>query len=125
MANPKISMYEMTVENGRYTFLHQDGYLSVRIEGTPKEIAYKIFDSYINTHTIQQDSHMQDGYYHGWPAGYDVLGPFALEISGRSPDHSFDITVDWLAAIRPEPPPEFWEELKTSFGRYINLVIFS
>lgn len=107
----------MTVENGRYTFVHEDGYLRIKLEGTPKEIAYKMFDSYIHT--------VQDGYGNLWPAGYDVLGPFSLEISGAAPNHSFDITVDWLAAIRPEPPHEFWEELKTSFGRYLDLIAFS
>lgn len=117
MANPQISTYDMTVENGVYTFLHQDGYLTVKIEGTPKEIAYRMFTGYIST--------VQDGYGNRWPSGYDVLGPFSLEISGTGSEYVSEITVDWLAAIRPEPSHEFWEELNTSFRRYINLIVFS
>lgn len=117
MANPQISTYDMTVENGKYTFEFADGYMLVKIEGTPKEIGYQMFQNYINT--------TQDGYGNRWPAGYDVYGPFSLEIAGQGPDYSFEITVDWLAAIRPEPPPEFWDELKGSFDRYLRLIAFS
>lgn len=114
MANPKISVYNMSVENSRYTFIHQDGY-NIRpflgtndVEGTTKDIAYKLFDTYI--HTSRE--------------GYTILGPFWV-LTTPDEERPFEVGVDWLAAIKPEPSPEFWAELNSYFIRFMDLIIFS
>jgi hypothetical protein len=111
MANPKISVFDMTLAGDTYTFSHQDGYYSEKIEGTTKEIAYLMFQAHINAR------------HDGYGAIYEKVGPFMVEDGeGKA---NLKIGVDFLSSIRPEPNDVFWSELNGHFARFLNLIAFS
>lgn len=111
MANPKFSTYHMSVDDGKYTFFHQDGYHSEKVKGTTRDIAYLMFQKHIYAR------------HDGYGAIYETAGPFMVEDWDGKP--GLKIGVDFLALIEPEPSMEFWEELNGHFTRFLNLIAFS
>jgi len=105
--------YDMAKDKDRYTFSHRNSAVA-KVEGTPKEIAYKIFSSYMDE--LRDDP---------WPSGWHTLGPFSLQVSGLGNQFTSEITTDWLAKIEPNPELVFWEELNANFTRLINLAAFA
>lgn len=110
MTNIRPNIYKMSVDNGKYTFLSQDGYSTIKLEGTTKEIAYLCFKSYLN----------------GIPDGYgnlylDDVGPFRIDFTGEG----ITVSCKIFDKIEPEPGNVFWQELNDHCKRFMKLVVFS
>lgn len=112
MANPQIATFQMTKTGDTYSFQYEDGYYIENIAGTPKEIAYLIFDKLV----IPRTSSFQDGYGYSWHT--NSWPPFWVDESGV-------IQLDFLSKIEPEPNQEFWNELNRQFQRFMKLLVFS
>lgn len=106
--------YTMTREGDKYTFLHQDGYLTSKIEGTIKEIAFAIYKEFLG---VQADGY---GVIKNW--GY---GPFYLEENKEKGQWEILLLFDDLDFIEPEPEPAFWEEMNRQINRFFNLTVFT
>ena len=108
MTNIMPQNYLMTGDEKKYTFLHQDSYITIKVEGTIKDIAYQLFQNFLNTRS--------DGYGVNYP---DPVGPFCLDVAEKQ------VILEWACTIRPEPSTEFWNELSAQVQRFMDLKAFS
>lgn len=104
-------VFSMIKDEGKYTFLHQDGYLTVRVEGTTKELAFSLFRNYISAG--------KDGY---GTIMNDSVGPLFLEAQDKNDPKTM---CDLFCKIEPEPEPAFWLELDEHIKRFMKLIPFS
>lgn len=112
MTNMKPRVYTMSSDDsGRYTFQHLDGYLSIEVAGTSKELAYRLFESYINAPI--------DGYGNSYQR---CVGPLWLDVDK---DKEPLVMCDIFCSITPEPPKAFWDEMTAQVKRYLKLIAFS
>jgi len=108
MTNMRPQNYLMTGDERKYIFLHQDGYITIKVEGTAADIAYRLFQNFLEAR--------QDGYGGIYP---DPVGPFYLDVAEKQ------VILEWACTIRPEPSTEFWTELSAQVQRFMNLKAFS
>jgi hypothetical protein len=109
----KITTWDVSIDNDKYTF--STGDTNLKIEGTIKEIAYRLFIDYVNA-PKDKNGIVQN----------HEFGPFYLfdikdEVTGNI---TFE-GVPLFATFSSDPGPEFFKELDTQIRRFMLLKAFA
>lgn len=113
MANIQGREYHMYQVGNKYRFVYHDGYQSIEIKGTTKEIAFAVYKDYLGR--------SDDGY--GLSSGNWSYGPFFLE---ERPETKTWEVMTLIDTIVPEPEQSFWDEMNKHINRFFEtLTAFS